>query len=481
MNRVGSRVKGTQRVGTRAQVMHGNARMTAGGLTRNQLKYNPNGKIVSIKASATAKKLNKLVKAGYKTTKGQFGAVKNMRGGGKPKYYSDTGVNYKDILDGVLSSRYDFLKKHNHKYIYYQIDPTGKTTGIGYGQIVGKIQLASRDKEFVGFIKGTPAKSSYMAIIDPYDPYTRNPLAEPKSIYGPLYKTHINKPNGITVKLYKSSSKSNGTEGCPFKLEEEMNSVNVIPSNNMVTINNTVPDIRYKSRSKSNSKEEMNVTDLNLDKTNFNINNTSPLMTIFNEYKTNIYADVRDADVDLNNNSVFFNNSTGMFRISDSARLNITFTYDKDTQIIRISYISINDEKLKGFTANSIIPRLIHTLKYNKISEIIIPEITTNHALCAYLRGLLKCNTYNYNITILGNIVSWDGEEDIMLYFSLNTLDRITGPRKDGKCINNNGKGGVNMKGVGVIIMLTTGEHYKINSVSQSTTIKISKVKPSNL
>ena len=62
-----------QTTGSRAQVMHGNAQKTSGGLTKSQLKYNKQGKIVSKKASALAKKNNRLVKAGYVTKKGVFG------------------------------------------------------------------------------------------------------------------------------------------------------------------------------------------------------------------------------------------------------------------------------------------------------------------------------------------------------------------------------------------------------------------------
>ena len=66
--------------GSRAQVMHGNAIKTTGGLTKKHLKYNKYGKIVSRKASAIATKSNKLVKAGYVTTKGLFRI--NTKGGG---------------------------------------------------------------------------------------------------------------------------------------------------------------------------------------------------------------------------------------------------------------------------------------------------------------------------------------------------------------------------------------------------------------
>ena len=63
-----------QRVGSRAQVMHGNAKMTGGGLRKKDLKYNKQGKIVSKKMSKLAKKEKRLQKAGYTTRKDQFGA-----------------------------------------------------------------------------------------------------------------------------------------------------------------------------------------------------------------------------------------------------------------------------------------------------------------------------------------------------------------------------------------------------------------------
>jgi hypothetical protein len=63
-------------VGSRAQVMHGTARHTSGGLTKGDLKYNKAGRIVSRKKSVSAKKDKRLEKAGYKTRKGKFGAVK---------------------------------------------------------------------------------------------------------------------------------------------------------------------------------------------------------------------------------------------------------------------------------------------------------------------------------------------------------------------------------------------------------------------
>ena len=63
-------------IGSRAQVWHGTAFKTSGGLTKNKLKMNKNGRIVSKKKHETAKKEKRLEKAGYKTRKGVFGAVK---------------------------------------------------------------------------------------------------------------------------------------------------------------------------------------------------------------------------------------------------------------------------------------------------------------------------------------------------------------------------------------------------------------------
>jgi hypothetical protein len=67
-------------VGTRAQVMHGTADKTPGGLTKTDLKYNKWGRIVSKAKSAKAKKENRLVKMGFKTQKGKFGVMKKKTG-----------------------------------------------------------------------------------------------------------------------------------------------------------------------------------------------------------------------------------------------------------------------------------------------------------------------------------------------------------------------------------------------------------------
>ena len=75
-------------IGTRAQVWHGTAYKTTGGLCKHDLMQNKAGRIVSKAKHMSAKKDKRLVKAGYLTKKGQFGFMKNgnsMKKGRKGK------------------------------------------------------------------------------------------------------------------------------------------------------------------------------------------------------------------------------------------------------------------------------------------------------------------------------------------------------------------------------------------------------------
>jgi hypothetical protein len=99
--------------GSRAQVMHGTAYKTSGELTKNDLIQNKNGRIVSKKKHNLEKRVKRLIKAGYGTRKGHFGAVRlsghsssrkhrstkrrrssrrSMRGGNSVVAYNDNGV-----------------------------------------------------------------------------------------------------------------------------------------------------------------------------------------------------------------------------------------------------------------------------------------------------------------------------------------------------------------------------------------------------
>ena len=62
--------------GSRAEVFHGTAKKTTGGLEKGALIKNKHGEIVSRKKHNTAKKEKRLEKYGYFDQKGKFGYVK---------------------------------------------------------------------------------------------------------------------------------------------------------------------------------------------------------------------------------------------------------------------------------------------------------------------------------------------------------------------------------------------------------------------
>jgi hypothetical protein len=62
--------------GSRAEVFHGTAKKTSGGLEKKDLLKNKHGEIVSRKKHNTAKREKRLQKFGYFTEKGKFGFVK---------------------------------------------------------------------------------------------------------------------------------------------------------------------------------------------------------------------------------------------------------------------------------------------------------------------------------------------------------------------------------------------------------------------
>jgi hypothetical protein len=62
--------------GSRAEVFHGTAKKTTGGLEKKDLLQNKHGELVSRKKHNTAKKEKRLEKYGFFTQKGKFGYVK---------------------------------------------------------------------------------------------------------------------------------------------------------------------------------------------------------------------------------------------------------------------------------------------------------------------------------------------------------------------------------------------------------------------
>jgi len=97
-------------VGSRAQVWHGTAFKTSGGLTKSNLLQNKSGRVVSRSKHTASKKEKRLLKHGYGTKKGHFGAVKmgtkskKMRGGSP--YGSNFSPSSFDGTDGQGITNY---------------------------------------------------------------------------------------------------------------------------------------------------------------------------------------------------------------------------------------------------------------------------------------------------------------------------------------------------------------------------------------
>lgn len=81
-------------IGTRAQVWHGTAFKTTGGLTKSDLIKNKSGRIVSKTKHNTAKREKRLVKAGFLTKKGHFGFIKDKKHRRTKKHKGGSGIRY---------------------------------------------------------------------------------------------------------------------------------------------------------------------------------------------------------------------------------------------------------------------------------------------------------------------------------------------------------------------------------------------------
>lgn len=87
-----------QTFGSRRQVFNGTAKKTSGGLKKSDLFQDKYGNIKSKRASKNAKRNKNLIKAGYTTQKGKFGAVK-----------------IEDLKKSKKSSKKKFSKKSSKK------------------------------------------------------------------------------------------------------------------------------------------------------------------------------------------------------------------------------------------------------------------------------------------------------------------------------------------------------------------------------
>lgn len=87
-------------VGSKAEVFHGTAKHTSGGLTRKDLVKTKRGRIVSRRKQAAGKKaIQRLRKAGYVARKGQFKLfTKKSKKGGFSEAFSDMAAGFKNTV-----------------------------------------------------------------------------------------------------------------------------------------------------------------------------------------------------------------------------------------------------------------------------------------------------------------------------------------------------------------------------------------------
>jgi len=103
--------------GTRAEVWHGTAKHTSGGLEKKDLLQNKHGRIVSKRKHLSEKKAKRLIKAGYGTKKGKFGFVLlNNKKGGKSRS--------KSLMMGRSRSGGKSRRRRGGNGTNYELSPT---------------------------------------------------------------------------------------------------------------------------------------------------------------------------------------------------------------------------------------------------------------------------------------------------------------------------------------------------------------------
>ena len=206
--------------------MHGNAKMTGGGLRKKDLKYNKQGKIVSKKMSQRAKKEKRLQKAGYTTVKGQFGTIRDMKGGNE-KLNDDVSF----FLYHLSADLLEILESPNKNINFNDAE----TTFLKFNSIEKSNNLKSIVTTIISILKKKEGKI--------YEYLENN-----KKIYEYLEnnKKNLNKKKKIENSLINT-------------IKKELISIltdNNITSNNEESINNLVKYLQNKSNKQVQEEEE---------------------------------------------------------------------------------------------------------------------------------------------------------------------------------------------------------------------------------
>jgi hypothetical protein len=99
-------------VGSKAEVFHGTAKRTAGGLHKKDLMKTKSGRIVSKKQHAAGKKaIKRLFSLGYKPKKGKFALFGKTRKGKRGGFMDASGNHVAAATPAALKDTMDTLAK----------------------------------------------------------------------------------------------------------------------------------------------------------------------------------------------------------------------------------------------------------------------------------------------------------------------------------------------------------------------------------
>jgi hypothetical protein len=120
-------------IGTRAQVWHGTAMKTSGGLTKSKLMMNKHGRIVSRRKHASGKKsIKHLEKLGYKAKKGHFTLFHKGHKGSR-KHRGGAGMPTMSGSHSTMGSAHNTSGTANHPMMAHKMKGgTGVPTGVNH-------------------------------------------------------------------------------------------------------------------------------------------------------------------------------------------------------------------------------------------------------------------------------------------------------------------------------------------------------------
>jgi len=117
--------------GTRAEVWHGTAKHTSGGLEKKDLLQNKHGRIVSKRKHLSEKKAKRLIKAGYGTQKGKFGFVKIGSKKGGSRGVSRSRSRSRSLMLGRSRSGGRSRRRRGGNGTNYALSPTEVSGMVG--------------------------------------------------------------------------------------------------------------------------------------------------------------------------------------------------------------------------------------------------------------------------------------------------------------------------------------------------------------